>query len=64
MSTIKLKAEDLYDKEKVNLETIVINDVFILLQCNQEGLTQAEADHCIELFDPNKLEHEKQNAFL
>ncbi|KAG6852253.1 ATPase 3, plasma membrane-type, partial [Termitomyces sp. Mi166 len=55
---------DLYDKEKVDLETIVIDDVFTLLQCNHEGLTQAEADRRLELFGPNKLEHEKQNALL
>ncbi|KAG6811151.1 hypothetical protein H0H92_008769 [Tricholoma furcatifolium] len=64
MSTIELKAEDLYDKEKVDLETIVIDDVFTLLQCTPEGLTPAEAERRLELFGPNKLEQEKQNAFL
>ncbi|KAG6888988.1 hypothetical protein C0992_006864 [Termitomyces sp. T32_za158] len=64
MSTIELKAEDLYDKEKVDLETIVIDDVFTLLQCTTEGLTRAEVERRLELFGPNKLEHEKQNAFL
>jgi len=64
MSQIELKAEDLYDKEKVDLETIVIEDVFKLLQCNDEGLTETEAKHRFEVFGPNKLESEEQNAFL
>ncbi|KAJ7084185.1 hypothetical protein C8R43DRAFT_1172823 [Mycena crocata] len=53
MSTIDLKAQDLYDKEKVDLETIVIDDVFKLLQPAAFGL-----------FDPKKLESEEQNPFL
>ncbi|KAF8132313.1 plasma membrane atpase 1, partial [Boletus edulis] len=64
MSLIELKAEDLYDKEKVDLETIVINDVFKLLQCDEGGLSQEGAQRRIELFSPNKLEQEEQNAFL
>ncbi|KAL0959810.1 hypothetical protein HGRIS_011491 [Hohenbuehelia grisea] len=64
MSTIELKAEDLYDKEKVDLETIVIEDVFTLLQCDENGLSQEEAQRRLELFGPNKLESEEQNAFL
>ncbi|EPQ52391.1 plasma membrane H+-transporting ATPase [Gloeophyllum trabeum ATCC 11539] len=64
MSTIELKAEDLYDKEKVDLETIVIEDVFKLLQCDDKGLTKEEAQRRLEIFGPNKLEQEEQNAFL
>ena len=64
MSTIELKAEDLYDKEKVDLETIVIEDVFKLLQCDHNGLTSQEAERRLELFGPNKLESEEQNPFL
>jgi len=64
MSTIELKAEDLYDKEKVDLETIVIDDVFTLLQCSPEGLTEEEAERRLGLFGPNKLESEEQNPFL
>ncbi|KAN0084076.1 hypothetical protein V8E55_007580 [Tylopilus felleus] len=64
MSLIELKAEDLYDKEKVDLETIVIDDVFKLLQCDENGLSTEEARRRIELFGPNKLESEEQNAFL
>ena len=59
-----MKAEDLYDKEKVELETIVIDDVFTLLQCDDNGLTPDEAERRLQLFGPNKLEQEEQNAFL
>ena len=59
-----MKAEDLYDKEKVDLETIGIEDVFQLLQCTEEGLPSGEAQRRLELFGPNKLEAEEQNAFL
>jgi magnesium-transporting ATPase (P-type) len=61
---IELKADDLYDKEKVDLETIVIDDVFALLQCNDQGLSTQEAQRRLEIFGPNKLEQEEQNAFL
>ena len=61
---IELKAEDLYDKEKVDLETIIIDDVFTLLQCDDKGLDSEEAARRIGLFGPNKLESEEQNAFL
>ncbi|KAJ7638245.1 hypothetical protein FB45DRAFT_902372 [Roridomyces roridus] len=64
MSTIELKAEDLYDKEKVDLETIVIEDVFKLLQCDENGLAPEEAQRRLGLFGPNKLESEEQNPFL
>ncbi|KAF8633141.1 hypothetical protein AX17_004642 [Amanita inopinata Kibby_2008] len=64
MSKIELKAEDLYDKEKVDLETIGVEDVFKLLQCTEEGLTQDEAQRRIGLFGPNKLEAEEQSAIL
>ena len=61
---IELKAEDLYNKEKVDLETIVIDDVFKLLECTEEGLSDEEAARRLEIFGPNKLESEEQNAFL
>ena len=59
-----MTADDLYDKEKVDLETIVIDDVFKLLQCDHNGLTSQEAERRLELFGPNKLESEEQNPFL
>ena len=61
---IELKADDLYDKEKVDLETIIIEDVFALLQCNDQGLNSEEARRRLEIFGPNKLEQEEQNPFL
>ena len=61
---IQLRAKDLYDKEKVDLETIVVDDVFKLLQCTEAGLDSAEATRRLELFGPNRLESEEQNAFL
>ncbi|GAW03491.1 plasma-membrane proton-e [Lentinula edodes] len=64
MSTIQLRAEDLYDREKVDLETIVMDDAFKLLQCDENGLTKEEATRRLEIFGPNKLESEEQNAFL
>ncbi|KAI0028562.1 plasma-membrane proton-e [Vararia minispora EC-137] len=64
MSQIELKAEDLYDKEKVDLETVAVEDVFTLLQCNDQGLSDEEAQRRYEIFGPNKLESEEQNAFL
>ncbi|KAG8927920.1 plasma membrane H+-ATPase [Tulasnella sp. 419] len=64
MAQIELKAEDLYDKEKVDLETIEIEDVFTLLQCKDTGLDSEEAQRRLGLFGPNKLEAEEQNPFL
>ncbi|CAE6419140.1 unnamed protein product, partial [Rhizoctonia solani] len=64
MAQIELKAEDLYDKDKVDLETVVLNDVFTLLQCTEEGLTEAESKRRLELFGPNRLGSKEQNAFL
>jgi hypothetical protein len=49
-SQIELKAEDLYDKEKVDLETVQIDDVFTLLQCDDQGLTGEEAARRLAIF--------------
>lgn len=59
-----MKSEDLYDKDKVDLETIGVEDVFQLLHCGDEGLTDEEARRRIELFGPNKLEEKHVNPFL
>ena len=64
MSTIELKAADLYDKEKVDLESIELEDVYQLLQADEEGLNSGEAQRRIELFGPNKLESEEVNPIL
>jgi H+-transporting ATPase len=38
--------------------------VFKLLQCDEDGLSKEEAARRLDLFGPNKLEVEDQNAFL
>jgi len=64
MSTIQFTAADLYDKDKVDIEHIVMEDVLTLLQCDEGGLTEAEAHNRIGIFGPNKLEEKSENAFL
>ncbi|KAF8182143.1 hypothetical protein K438DRAFT_1975682 [Mycena galopus ATCC 62051] len=64
LSTIELRAEDLYDKEKVDLETLFIDNVFKLLQCDDKGLSPEEVERRIGLFGANRLEQEEQNPFL
>lgn len=54
----------MYDKEKVDLETIQIDDVFQLLQCSEDGLDSQEAQRRLEIFGPNKLEDKEQNPIL
>jgi H+-transporting ATPase len=39
-------------------------DVFTLLQCDKQGVSTQEAQRRLEIFGPNKLEQEEQNAFL
>jgi hypothetical protein len=41
-----------------------MEDVFKLLQCDENGLSPEEAQRRLELFGPNKLESEEQNPFL
>ncbi|KAJ7937023.1 hypothetical protein B0H13DRAFT_2226484 [Mycena leptocephala] len=64
MSLIELRAEDLYDQDKVDLETLIIDNVFKLLQCDDKGLSPEEVERRLGLFGPNKLEQEDQNPFL
>ncbi|KAK1925711.1 plasma membrane H+ ATPase [Papiliotrema laurentii] len=64
MNTIQFTATDLYDKDKVDIEHIVMEEVFQLLQCDEHGLTEAEAQNRIGVFGPNKLEEKSENAFL
>ncbi|KAJ8291311.1 ATPase 4, plasma membrane-type [Rhodotorula toruloides] len=64
MSTIELKAEDLYDKDKVDLEQVEMEDVWTLLQCKEDGLTNAEAERRRGIFGPNKLEHKETSVLL
>ncbi|CED83133.1 plasma membrane h()-atpase 1 [Phaffia rhodozyma] len=64
LNTIQFTADDLYDKDKVDIEHVVMEEVFQLLQCDENGLTSAEAARRIEIFGPNKLAETKENAFL
>ncbi|KAH8918110.1 plasma-membrane proton-e [Atractiella rhizophila] len=63
ISRIELKAEDLYDKEKVDLEQVGMDDVWQLLQCDEKGLTNEEVKRRTEIFGPNELESKEQNPF-
>ncbi|KAH6906749.1 plasma membrane H(+)-ATPase 1 [Coprinopsis sp. MPI-PUGE-AT-0042] len=64
MDAIQLTAGDLYDKEKVDLETVEVGDVLQLLQCDEGGLTSDEAERRLGIFGPNKLEETSQNPIL
>lgn len=57
---IQFTATDLYDKDKVDIEHIVMEEVLQLLQCDEGGLTEAEAQNRIGIFGPNKLEEKKE----
>jgi H+-transporting ATPase len=57
---IQFTAADLYDKDKVDIEHIVMEDVLTLLQCDEGGLTEAEAVNRIGIFGPNKLEEKSE----
>jgi H+-transporting ATPase len=46
------------------LETIVMEEVFQLLQSSEQGLSSEEAERRLGLFGPNKLEDKQQNPFL
>ncbi|KAJ2230864.1 ATPase 2, plasma membrane-type, partial [Coemansia sp. RSA 475] len=59
-----LTVDDLYDKDKYDLETMDNKLVFQLLQCGPEGLTQSEAEARIEKFGPNKLPEKKVNPLF
>jgi hypothetical protein len=45
----------LYDKDKVDIEHVSMEDVFVLLQCDEFGLTEEEAARRIGIFGPNKV---------
>ena len=50
----------MYDKDKVDIEHVVMEEVFQLLQCTDQGLTDEEAHNRIGIFGPNKLEEKKE----
>ncbi|KAI9614663.1 hypothetical protein H4Q26_009050 [Puccinia striiformis f. sp. tritici PST-130] len=64
IGTIQLTAEDLYDKDKVDLEQVHLEDVWKLLQTTEEGLTEAEVQRRLEIFGPNKLESTEVNPLF
>ncbi|PLW13060.1 hypothetical protein PCANC_04498 [Puccinia coronata f. sp. avenae] len=64
MKTIQLNAEDLYDREKVDLEQVELEDVWVLLQTSENGLDSAEVERRRGIFGPNRLEEKSVNPFL
>ncbi|KAH9471213.1 hypothetical protein Pst134EA_005122 [Puccinia striiformis f. sp. tritici] len=64
MKTIQLTAEDLYDREKVDLEQVELEDVWVLLQTSENGLDAAEVERRRAIFGPNRLEEKSVNPFL
>ncbi|KAI9607625.1 hypothetical protein KEM48_003534 [Puccinia striiformis f. sp. tritici PST-130] len=64
MKTIQLNAEDLYDREKVDLEQVELEDVWTLLQTSENGLDAAEVERRRAIFGPNRLEEKSVNPFL
>ncbi|OZJ06030.1 hypothetical protein BZG36_01106 [Bifiguratus adelaidae] len=61
---MNLTVEELYDKEKFDLSTMELGDVYQILQTSGEGLITQEARARLEKFGPNKLEHREQNPIL
>lgn len=57
---IQFTATDLYDKDKVDIEHVVMEEVLQLLQCTEAGLTETEAVNRINIFGPNKLAEKKE----
>ncbi len=46
---------DIYDKDKVDIEHVSMDDVFKLLQCDEHGITDEEAVRRTGIFGPNKV---------
>jgi hypothetical protein len=46
---------DIYDKDKVDIEHVSMDDVFKLLQCDEHGITDEEAVRRVGIFGPNKV---------
>ncbi|THU52129.1 hypothetical protein C4D60_Mb10t00750 [Musa balbisiana] len=45
-------------------EKVPVSEVFEHLKCSQEGLTNAEGEHRLQIFGPNKLEEKTESKFL
>ncbi|KAJ3564363.1 hypothetical protein NP233_g8341 [Leucocoprinus birnbaumii] len=61
---VGLTTKDLYDKGNIDLETIAIDNVFKVLQCDKDGLTSDESNRRLQLFGPNKPEKEEQRPLF
>ena len=51
-------------KETADLEHIPVDEVFLQLRCNKEGLTTADVEERLAIFGKNKLEEKKESAIL
>nr|XP_023880024.1 plasma membrane ATPase 1-like [Quercus suber]POE76258.1 atpase 4, plasma membrane-type [Quercus suber] len=51
-------------KEAVDLENVPIEEVFLTLRCNKDGLTTVAAQERLAIFGYNKLEEKKESKFL
>ncbi|KAL4653692.1 hypothetical protein ACB092_01G323500 [Castanea dentata] len=51
-------------KEAVDLENVPIEEVFLTLRCNKDGLTAVAAQERLAIFGYNKLEEKKESKFL
>ncbi|XP_050271466.1 plasma membrane ATPase 3-like isoform X1 [Quercus robur] len=51
-------------KEAVDLENVPIEEVFLTLRCNKDGLTTVSAQERLAIFGYNKLEEKKESKFL
>ncbi|POW03580.1 hypothetical protein PSTT_10964 [Puccinia striiformis] len=69
IQTIQLNAEDLYDREKVDLEqqllvTFLLGALDLLIRTSENGLDAAEVERRRGFFGPNRLEEKSVNPFL
>ncbi|KAL9931205.1 hypothetical protein V8E36_009932 [Tilletia maclaganii] len=64
MNTLELRVEDLYNKDKIDIETVQLEDCFSLLRASDGGLTSEEVARRVELFGRNALETPKVNPIL
>ncbi|CAD6918638.1 unnamed protein product [Tilletia laevis] len=64
MNTLELRVEDLYNKDKVDIETVQLEDCFALLRASDAGLNTEEVNRRLELFGKNALESPKINPIL